>query len=526
MLRCSQCQAELADNARFCPFCGSASVVTPSPSGDPMLGRTVNGKFRVDALLGQGGMGRVYKATHLTLERTVVLKVLHRGFSEDPSVAERFHREAKAASRLNHPNSIAVLDFGQIEDGTLFMAMEYLGGRNLAQVISEDHPIPESRVIRIGAQILSALAEAHAHGIIHRDLKPENVMVEPRREEADFVKVLDFGIAKISDPGPNEAKLTQQGLVCGTPEYMSPEQSSGRELDARSDLYSMGVILYQMLTGDLPFQANTPLGYLTAHLNQAPQPPSQKRPDLTFSPALEALVMRALSKRREERSASAEEMRASLLACAAPASKPAPPPAPERTSPPGNVKKTLVLGLVAVVLAVAAGGWVLMAWPQWWVRIKRGPQPTEPVAGLVPKVTPPTSAPREAPGQTIDGTATQVPGQAAPPRGPETTQDGSTHPADSSPPPPKAGDRSRAVELYRQAEERRAEQDVDGAIQLYLQAEAADPALPNVQKKLAVCYQLKGDRASAVARYRKYLAFDPEDAAAVRQVLQSLGTRP
>jgi hypothetical protein len=500
-----------------------------------MVGRTVNGKFRVDALLGQGGMGRVYKATHLTLERTVVLKVLHQGFSGDPSVAERFHREAKAASRLNHPNSIAVLDFGQTEDGTLFMAMEYLGGRNLARVIAEDHPIPESRVIRIGAQILSALAEAHAHGIIHRDLKPENVMVEPRREEADFVKVLDFGIAKISDPGPNEPKLTQQGLVCGTPEYMSPEQSSGRELDPRSDLYSAGVILYQMLTGDLPFQSDTPLGYLTAHLNQTPLPPSQKRSDLTFSPALEALVMRALAKKREERPATAEEMRAALLACATqPPSRPVVTQAPGRPARPSDVKKKLVLGLVALLLAVAAGGWVLMAWPQWWVRLKRGPQPTElvarPVPGPTPRVAAPSLAPGPAPGSTTAGpTPTPSPdqGPSNPSQAPEPAQADPGSPADPSPAPrPAPGDRSRAVELYRQAEERRAEQDVEGAIRLYLQAEAADPALPNVQKKLAVCYQLKGDRPAAIARYRKYLAFAPEDAAAVRQVLQSLGARP
>ena len=254
----------------------------------------MNGKFRVEALVGQGGMGRVYRAKHLTLDRPVVLKMLHQDFSTDPQVVQRFQREARAASRLNHPNSIAVLDFGEAEDGTLFMAMEYLAGRDLARIIGDEFPLGEARIVRIGAQILSALAEAHAQGIIHRDLKPENVMVEPRRGEPDFVKVLDFGIAKITSPGANEPKLTQAGLVCGTPEYMSPEQARGAELDARTDLYSMGVILYQMATGQLPFESDTPVGFLTKHLTEAPVPPRERWSDV--SAALDALITRAMEK--------------------------------------------------------------------------------------------------------------------------------------------------------------------------------------------------------------------------------------
>ncbi len=239
---------------------------------DPWIGQVVNGKFRVEALVGQGGMGRVYRAKHLTLDRPVVLKMLHKDFSTDPQVVQRFQREARAASRLNHPNSIAVLDFGEAEDGTLFMAMEFLAGRDLARVIGDEFPLGDARIVRIGAQMLSALAEAHVQGIVHRDLKPENVMIEPRRGEPDFVKVLDFGIAKITSPGANEPKLTQAGLVCGTPEYMSPEQARGAELDSRTDLYSTGVILYQMATGELPFQSDTPVGFLTKHLTETAGP--------------------------------------------------------------------------------------------------------------------------------------------------------------------------------------------------------------------------------------------------------------
>src|SRR5262245_38964221 len=220
---------------------------------DPMPGRVIAGNFRIEKLIGAGAMGNVYKAEQLSLGKQVPVKVLHHHLVTDQTLVTRFKREAKIASLLNHPNSIQIIDSGQDSDGTLYIAMELLTGRDLAQVIRDDFPLPLPRVVRIMTQVLSALDEAHAHGVIHRDLKPGNIMLVEHRGEPDFVKVCDFGIAKApaDEEGEGSQMQTLQGLVCGTPEYMSPEQARGETLDGRSDLYAAAVILYQMVTGEV-----------------------------------------------------------------------------------------------------------------------------------------------------------------------------------------------------------------------------------------------------------------------------------
>lgn len=310
-LQCPSCGADAGEISKVCPSCGTALVRVIE---DDYIGRTIARKYRVEALIGEGGMGKVFRARQLALDKVVVLKVLRESLLSDERTVARFQREAKAASRLNHPNSISVLDFGQTQEGgAFFIAMEYVSGQDLHQLLSREWPLPEARVVRIVSQVLSALSDAHGAGVIHRDLKPENIMVEQRRGEPDFVKVLDFGIAKITDASGEEGPaLTRAGFVCGTPEYMSPEQARGAPLDHRSDLYAVGVILYQLMTGLLPFEADSAVGFATKHLTEEPPPPSRRRPEAKISPGMERLILRALSKDPDDRPADAETFLAEL----------------------------------------------------------------------------------------------------------------------------------------------------------------------------------------------------------------------
>ena len=296
-------------------------------SPDTLVGRTIAGKFVIEAHIGSGAMGAVYRARQIALEKTVAIKVLHGEHAGEPQFVARFHREAKAASRLNHPNSMAVIDFGEDPDGLLYIAMEYLDGRSLHRVLREDRPLPATRIADILMQTLAALAVAHDMGVVHRDLKPENIIVLSGTDDdgrpRDIVKVCDFGIAKISDArayrsgsgGDREsgAPVTTAGLIVGTPEYMSPEQGRGERLDPRSDLYAVGVILFEMLTGRVPFEAENALGVLLRHVTEAAPRPSVVAGGEVHA-GLEAVCMRALQKARDERYPNAREMRVSIRA--------------------------------------------------------------------------------------------------------------------------------------------------------------------------------------------------------------------
>jgi serine/threonine protein kinase len=313
--------------------------MAPARGGDPesLVGTTIAGRYFVHELLGRGGMGDVYKATLLGPDRPVALKLLSKAARADPALLRRFEREAAAASRLRHPNAIELVDFGTAEDGSPYLAMEYVPGRTLAQVLAAEAPLPAARTVHLLAQVLAALGEAHDRGVVHRDLKPANVMVDPLRDAAGFVKVLDFGIATLADAAGGDDRLTGRDLVFGTPAYMSPEQIRGEPLDARSDLYSAGVMLFEMLSGVTPFEAPTSMAVAAKHLTDPPPRLSTRRPGLSAPPALEALLARALAKDPALRPASAAAMRAELVRALEEL------PAPARAAPPLELPPTELL---------------------------------------------------------------------------------------------------------------------------------------------------------------------------------------
>ncbi len=280
-----------------------------STPGDPFVGTFVGERFLVKRKIGEGGMGVVYEAEQTAIDRRVALKVLHPHLTDEELYA-RFRNEAAASSRLEHPNTITVYDFGRTENNSLYIAMEFITGTSLDDDIKKNGAVEWQRACRIGAQICSSLRNAHEHGIIHRDMKPENIMLCQRGDDGDFVKVLDFGIAKIlEEDGTDQRKaLTKTGMVFGTPQYMSPEQIRGEKIDARSDIYSVGVILYQMLTGKLPFKADTPMGLLTRHLMDPPPPFRDMNAGNRVPSALEALVMKTLAKDAAERPQTMKEL--------------------------------------------------------------------------------------------------------------------------------------------------------------------------------------------------------------------------
>jgi len=281
-------------------------------SRDDMVGRTLNKRYVVGEKVGEGGFGAVFRGKQLATGREVALKILHPYNLGDPTIIARFRREAEACSRLRNPHTVITYDFDETEDGVLYLAMEMLNGRSLHHLERAEGHLDPDRVLRLIDQVADALGEAHDKGIVHRDMKPENIFVE-RRGDEDYVKVLDFGIAKMMTDERGQAALTAVGQTLGTLEFMSPEQLRGMPLDGRSDIYALGIMAYEMLTGDLPFKdAKTPVQIINFHMQKPAPPPSRLKPALQIPPYVDEVILKMVAKAREDRHADTKALRAHI----------------------------------------------------------------------------------------------------------------------------------------------------------------------------------------------------------------------
>lgn len=321
MLQCPRCGRQFPDSVHVCPDdltpLRADDTISDVPV-DPLIGRVFDGKYRLEEPLGGGGMGTVYRATHLLIERQVAIKVLSQRFVGDQTAQERFRREARAAGRMHHPNAVTVNDFGTTEDGWLYIVMELLEGRTLRDLLAHEAPLDPARAVSFMLQACAAVGAAHDAKLIHRDLKPANIFIEQRPDLPAVAKVLDFGVAKFAvdeHEDDDYQTLTQVGAIIGTPRYMSPEQCAGTApLTPASDVYSLGIILYEMLTGVVPFSAETPLALAMKQVTEAPRPPREIVPAIPRE--LERVVLHALAKHAADRPPDANEFRRELHAIA------------------------------------------------------------------------------------------------------------------------------------------------------------------------------------------------------------------
>lgn len=309
---CPACGKEYSDTQSLCPIDAAALQA----ANDSLVGQTLAGKYSIKELIKSGGMGSVYRGKHVLMDKTVAIKVLRPSLAVDNMVVARFSREAKAASRISHPHAVSVTDFGESENGVVFLVMEYLDGQTLKQIIRNEGPMPLARAVEIVRQVAGALDAAHHQGVIHRDLKSDNIMLS-ETNGGDWAKVLDFGIAKIQEPeGTRDHDITAPNLVIGTPQYMSPEQCSQTgPIDARSDVYSLGVILYEMLAGRVPFTGESATVIMMKQVQDTPPSILAARPDLPE--AVGEVVERALAKQPADRFQTAGDLCEAITAIAA-----------------------------------------------------------------------------------------------------------------------------------------------------------------------------------------------------------------
>jgi serine/threonine-protein kinase len=558
MAVCPRCSAKVVPGDEVCKACGRTlphALRADDDDGDAMIGRTIADKYEIVELIGEGAMGRVYEARQLALEKDIAIKVLHKHLANDPKVKKRFHREARAASRLSHPNSLHIIDFGEAKDGTLFIAMELLDGDDLLAVIEEDAPLTPRRIYEIMKQVLSALESAHHAGIIHRDLKPENVVVLESPSGEEHIKVCDFGIAKIQEAEGGSA-ITVTGFVCGTPEYMAPEQARGEELDKRADIYAAGCMLYQMLTASLPFMAESALGIITKHLTENPTPPSQRKPEWNIPLVLERVCMKAMTKDREARYPDAATMSAELKeavrALGEDADKPLGAFEVEGDTLVGEGDTDadderprsfawvvlVVLGAAAVVLALYSAGEedddrggdnvVQVATPP---PMDAGSETSEDArtrdtgalaaAGRDAGADADASAADAALLAVADtgATTSNRPGQGHRPRMRRGMRRSNEEASGSMDTPTE----NRGQVAYREGRERFLANDIDGAIERFLEAARLMPTNAQVQKQLGRAHMRAGHVDAGVRAYQRYLELAPN--AGDRAIIERLIAR-
>ena len=453
MKTCPLCSTEYPDDLRFCPTDGQ-TLRAASPVQD-LVGQVLADRYHVMKKLGEGGMGQVYLAEHVKMGRKSAIKVLNPSMVYDPDAVARFNREAANASRISHPSVCAIYDFGETPEGLIYLAMEFVEGQPLTDVLEREGALPVGRAAAIFAQVADALQAAHDLGIVHRDLKPDNVMLARARDGADVVKVVDFGIAKLVGSDASQ-EVTKTGLVIGTPEFMSPEQLSGDKVDGRSDIYSLGLMFFKMLTGRLPFEADTVQETLVQRLTEEPLTLAAARPDLRFPPGLQEALDSALARTPVARYQTAAKFANDVAGVTGLARRTSPGgipvtrgdaedrtrlldslavaalSIPRQTPVPAVKQRSVVPIIVGAALALGAGGAALMVFgrgrrPDTAARLDTMQQARPPVAvdstsRAARPPAPPPPPPRAADSRT--------------PRRPLGRDAAATHPAPPPPPPP------------------------------------------------------------------------------------------
>ncbi len=543
---CPNCRAKVLPVDETCRACGEPLPgLDEEDAPDAVLGRTIAGKYEIVELLGEGAMGRVYEARQVALDKLVAVKLLHKHLANDPKVAKRFHREARAASRLSHPSSMHILDFGQDEDGTLYIAMELLDGDDLLAVIEEDAPLSPRRIYGILRQVLSALDAAHHAGIIHRDLKPENVVVTQGSDGGEHVKVCDFGIAKIQE-AEGGSMITVSGFVCGTPEYMAPEQARGEILDKRADIYAAGCMLYQMMTAKLPFTAESALGIITKHLTEKPIPPRERRPEWKIPSSLEQICAKAMAKEPDERYPDAPSMSEALREAVDALGELADqrlgsfdPPGDEPlagTDPRLPVERPRESsGLYWTLSLVALGGLAIgiALWnatrPSEVVHAPRTGSSSPTSMHVRPSVTTMVNpvaetmetlgsdpGPSTDPAPALDAMSTEAPAGRHPRHPRDNGDSDRAEPSHEEP-------RSPGRIAYDEGRREFLANDIEAAIRSFENAARLMPQSADVQKQLGRAYMRSGDIARATAAYRRYLDLSPDapDRAFVERLLEN-----